>query len=99
MNCSTRCFRPGLRYRGGPVEFLYSYYPSQSGKEILTAIKHDQFYVVYQPVVDAQSLRMTGLEVLMRWKHPVMGEIPPDAFINFAEAQKLIVPLTLHLLT
>ncbi|MRF14434.1 EAL domain-containing protein, partial [Escherichia coli] len=52
---------------------------------------------VYQPVVDAQSLKMTGLEVLMRWKHPVMGEIPPDAFINFAEAQKLIVPLTLHL--
>lgn len=67
------------------------------GKEILTAIKRDQFYVVYQPVVDAQSLKMTGLEVLMRWKHPVMGEIPPDAFINFAEAQKLIVPLTLHL--
>ena len=26
-----------------------------------------------------------------------MGEIPPDAFINFAEAQQLIVPLTLHL--
>lgn len=25
-------FRPGLRYRGGPVEFLYSYYPSQSGE-------------------------------------------------------------------
>lgn len=67
------------------------------GKEILTAIKHNQFYVVYQPVVDAQSLNMTGLEVLMRWKHPAMGEIPPDAFINFAEAQKLIVPLTLHL--
>lgn len=67
------------------------------GKEILTAIKRDQFYVVYQPVVDAQSLKMTGLEVLMRWKHPVMEEIPPDAFINFAEAQKLIVPLTLHL--
>lgn len=67
------------------------------GKEILSAIKRGQFYVVYQPVVDATSLRMTGLEVLMRWKHPTMGEIPPDAFINFAEAQKLIVPLTLHL--
>lgn len=67
------------------------------GKEILSAIKRGQFYVVYQPVVDAKSLRMTGLEVLMRWKHPTMGEIPPDAFINFAEAQKLIVPLTLHL--
>lgn len=57
------------------------------GKEILSAIKRGQFYVVYQPVVDAKSLRMTGLEVLMRWKHPTMGEIPPDAFINFAEAQ------------
>ncbi len=67
------------------------------GKEILTAIKRGQFYVVYQPVVDAKELKMQGCEVLMRWKHPTMGEIPPDAFINFAEAQKLIVPLTLHL--
>ncbi len=32
----------------------------------------------------------------MRWKHPTMGEIP-DAFINFAEAQQLIVLPTLHL--
>lgn len=28
MMCCTPCFRHGLRYRGGPVEFLYSYYPS-----------------------------------------------------------------------
>ncbi|HCL6945150.1 TPA: cyclic di-GMP phosphodiesterase [Enterobacter cloacae] len=67
------------------------------GKEILSAIKRGQFYVVYQPVVDAKDLQMRGVEVLMRWKHPTMGEIPPDAFINFAEAQQLIVPLTLHL--
>lgn len=67
------------------------------GKEILTAIRREQFYVVYQPVVDAGALETRGVEVLMRWKHPTMGEIPPDAFINFAEAQKLIVPLTLHL--
>ncbi len=67
------------------------------GKEILVAIKRGQFYVVYQPVVDAGQLKMSGAEVLMRWRHPTMGEIPPDAFISFAEAQKLIVPLTLHL--
>ena len=67
------------------------------GKEILMAIRRGQFYVVYQPVVDAKDLKMQGVEVLMRWRHPTMGEIPPDAFINFAEAQKLIVPLTLHL--
>ena len=43
------------------------------------------------------GLRVTGLEVLLRWRHPVAGEIPPDAFINFAESQKMIVPLTQHL--
>ncbi|MGK9172176.1 cyclic di-GMP phosphodiesterase [Yokenella regensburgei] len=67
------------------------------GKEILTAIKRDQFYVVYQPVLDATDLKVRGAEALMRWKHPTAGEIPADAFIQFAEAQKLIVPLTLHL--
>ncbi|HEX4500341.1 MAG TPA: cyclic di-GMP phosphodiesterase [Scandinavium sp.] len=67
------------------------------GKEITTAIKRNQFYVVYQPVVDAEDMQIRGVEVLMRWKHPTAGEIPPDAFINFAEAQQLIVPLTRHL--
>lgn len=67
------------------------------GREILTAIKRDQFYVVYQPVVDGTTLKVSGVEVLMRWRHPAAGEIPPDAFIHFAEAQQLIVPLTLHL--
>lgn len=67
------------------------------GKEITTAIKRDQFYVVYQPVVESGSMQIRGVEVLMRWNHPTSGEIPPDAFINFAEAQQLIVPLTRHL--
>ncbi|MGU3523533.1 cyclic di-GMP phosphodiesterase [Enterobacteriaceae bacterium C23F] len=67
------------------------------GKEITSAIKRNQFYVVYQPVVEAENMQIRGVEVLMRWKHPTAGEIPPDAFINFAEAQQLIVPLTRHL--
>lgn len=81
----------------GSLNFYVMTIRLNPGKEILTAIKRGQFYVVYQPVVDAKALNMTGVEVLMRWKHPVMGEIPPDAFISFAEAQQLIVPLTLHL--
>ena len=68
------------------------------GREIMTAIKREQFYVAYQPVVDTQALRVTGLEVLLRWRHPVAGEIPPDAFINFAESQKMYRALpTQHL--
>lgn len=53
--------------------------------------------MVYQPVVDTRTLSVTGLEVLLRWRHPTAGEIPPDAFIHYAEAQQLIVPLTQHL--
>ncbi|MCS2170529.1 cyclic di-GMP phosphodiesterase [Scandinavium sp. TWS1a] len=67
------------------------------GREITTAIKRNQFSVVYQPVVDAEDMQIRGVEVLMRWNHPAAGEIPPDAFISFAEAQQLIVPLTRHL--
>ncbi|WP_039058714.1 cyclic di-GMP phosphodiesterase [Enterobacter sp. Bisph1] len=67
------------------------------GREILTGIKRDQFYVVYQPVICAKDLHITGVEVLLRWRHPTAGEIAPDTFIPFAEAQQLIVPLTLHL--
>lgn len=69
------------------------------GRDILRGIKHNQFYVVYQPVVKTDTLRVNGVEVLLRWKHPTKGDIPPDTFIPQAEAQKLIVPLTLHLFT
>lgn len=82
---------------GGLLCFYIMTVRLRPGKEILTAIKREQFYVVYQPVVDAQKMQIQGVEVLMRWKHPVAGEIPPDAFINFAEAQQLLVPLTHHL--
>ncbi|HBV2212806.1 TPA: cyclic di-GMP phosphodiesterase [Klebsiella quasipneumoniae] len=71
---------------------------SDPRKSILLGIKNNQFYVVYQPVVNAQTLHISGVEVLMRWRHPVVGEIPPDIFINLAETQQMIVPLTHHLL-
>ena len=50
-----------------------------------------------QPVVEVQTLEVKGVEVLLRWHHPTTGEIPPDAFIHYAESQKMIVPLTQHL--
>ncbi|POT59709.1 phage resistance protein [Citrobacter amalonaticus] len=85
----------------GTIAGLLGYYilttRLRPGREILMAIKREQFYVVYQPVVDTRSLQVTGLEVLLRWKHPTSGEIPPDAFIHYAEAQQMIVPLTQHL--
>ncbi len=41
--------------------------------------------VLYQPIVDAQSENIVGLEALVRWDHPTRGNIPPGQFIPIAE--------------
>ena len=65
--------------------------------EVLTGIKLDQFFLAYQPVMAIPGLEVRGVEILMRWRHPSAGLIPPDIFINVAETQHIIIPLTQHL--
>ncbi|MEH0016166.1 cyclic di-GMP phosphodiesterase, partial [Citrobacter portucalensis] len=101
-NYTDVCYSILLGCMAGIIAALLLWYYIYSirlrpGKDILNAIKHNQFYVVYQPVVEMQTLEVKGVEVLLRWNHPTTGEIPPDAFIHYAESQKMIVPLTQHL--
>ncbi|HYI38909.1 MAG TPA: EAL domain-containing protein [Allosphingosinicella sp.] len=51
------------------------------------------FEVFYQPVVAASDYRIVGVEALVRWRHPRLGLLQPDAFIAVAEETGLIVPL------
>ena len=67
------------------------------GKEILLGIKRGEFHVEYQPLINSDTGHMYGLEALLRWTHPVAGRVPAEAFIQYAEVQNLIVPLTRHL--
>ena len=67
------------------------------GKEILLGIQRGEFHVEYQPLIEAATGKFCGLEALMRWTHPTVGNNPPDTFINYAEEQNLIIPLTRHL--
>jgi diguanylate cyclase (GGDEF)-like protein len=54
------------------------------------AWKLGQFYLVYQPIYEATDRRLSGFEALLRWKHPVRGEVRPDVFIPIAEETGLI---------
>lgn len=54
---------------------------------------NDQFHLVYQPIFEAGSRRLSGFEALLRWTHPERGVVPPDVFIPLAEETGLIVRL------
>ncbi|MCP3660964.1 MAG: EAL domain-containing protein [Gammaproteobacteria bacterium] len=58
-----------------------------------TALKEDQFEIVFQPQWNLQEEKLCGFEALVRWNHPENGTIMPDDFIPLAEEVGLIVEL------
>jgi len=64
-----------------------------AASELLTAIEQDQLVLHYHPVIDLDADRVTGVEALVRWQHPLRGLLQPAHFIAFAEESGLIVEL------
>jgi diguanylate cyclase (GGDEF)-like protein len=62
--------------------------------ELRQAIDNDELTLHYQPKINAAQQLAYGVEVLVRWQHPIHGMIPPDDFIGLAERTGLIKPLT-----
>jgi diguanylate cyclase (GGDEF)-like protein len=57
------------------------------------AIARGEFELHYQTIVDVATLDCRGAEVLVRWRHPSRGLLPPSRFVDLAEESGLIVPL------
>jgi diguanylate cyclase (GGDEF)-like protein len=53
--------------------------------DLAVALARGEFWVAYQPIMDTRVNRISGAEALLRWKHPVLGEISPAEFIPVAE--------------
>jgi len=66
--------------------------------DLREAIRKEQLILHYQPKINLRNKRITGVEALVRWRHPDLDFIPPDHFIPLAEQGGLIRPLTLYVL-
>ena len=62
-------------------------------KDLSEALKRNEFHLVYQPQVDYHQNRITGVEALIRWKHPQGKLVPPDLFIPLAEQNGSIIEI------
>ena len=62
--------------------------------ELQSAIEHRQLELHYQPQARLANWSLTGVEALLRWKHPRRGMVPPARFVPIAEASGLIVELS-----
>ena len=57
------------------------------------ALDHGDFYLKYQPLMDAQTQSIVGAEALIRWSDAVLGEVSPEEFVPLAEESGLIVDI------
>lgn len=61
---------------------------------VRTAINHKDFSLVYQPQVSLADGRLRGVEALLRWQHPSVGDVPPGLFLPLLEEARLISQLS-----
>ena len=77
--------------------YLIRYWYQTKGslaEKIKKAMKANEFYLVYQPLVDSSTDQIRGVEALIRWNSPRTGFIGPDIFIPVAEQHGLINNIT-----
>lgn len=62
-------------------------------KELAEALKKNEFYLMYQPQIDASTEKIIGVEVLVRWTNDKLGTVSPADFIPMAENHGYMIEL------
>ena len=85
---------------GGASYQFYSTEMTSKARECLTlendlrrALDREEFVLHYQPIVEANTGKICGVETLIRWNSPERGFVPPFLFIPFAEETSLIIDI------
>jgi two-component system CheB/CheR fusion protein len=89
------------KHQGRNAFALFDYWMTQSSQEFMSidvalrqAIENQQLRLAFQPQINAQTQQWVGVEALLRWQHPVLGDVSPSVFIPVAEKSDLIKDLT-----
>jgi diguanylate cyclase (GGDEF)-like protein len=59
--------------------------------DLRDALNSGQYFLAYQPIFNLRSGETTGVEALLRWRHPERGVVQPDAFVPVLEDSGMIV--------
>ncbi|WP_442596260.1 EAL domain-containing protein [Neobacillus sp. D3-1R] len=75
------------------TENMNPLYPLNLEHKIKKALQKNEFYLVFQPIVEIATKKVIGYEALVRWLDPEKGVIPPNQFIPFAEQSGIIIEI------
>ncbi len=94
-NADTAMYRAKAAGRGQSVFFeermnLAALERVRSERDLRHALDHNEFYLVYQPMLNLHTGQVSGAEALLRWNHPEHGLLAPMNFIRLAEETGLI---------
>lgn len=78
----------------GDWQTLQNFWYTKEIEQYLTiAVKNDLFEVYYQPIYSIKEKRFVALEALSRLRHPTLGPVSPEMFIQIAEKNGLILQI------
>lgn len=98
QNADTALFR-AKQQRGNSYCFFESRMDRQAQDhhvleiELQGALQKKQLHLHYQPLFSTGDLHLTAFEALLRWQHPLRGNISPVDFVPLAEGTGLILPI------